>query len=84
MTVEDARLHLAWLMWCMSEGYDNEEDRTLPGMTNWLLDDPATLHPDDQALRPHLLAMAAEVLKAIPAETEDAALAAWYEWSVRP
>lgn len=54
------REHLAWLMWCYQEGYVNVEDRE--GMENWLLDDPATLHPDDAKLRPHLLAMADEIL----------------------
>ena len=60
---EDARLHLAWLLWCFNEGYVNAEDRAI--MTNWLLADPANLHPDDVALRPHLLAMADEVLALI-------------------
>lgn len=55
-----ARVHLAWLMWCYQQGYVKAEDRA--GMTNWLLEDPMTLHPDDAALRPHLLAMADEVL----------------------
>lgn len=47
-------------MWCYQQGYVKAEDRA--GMTNWLLEDPMTLHPDDAALRPHLLAMADEVL----------------------
>jgi hypothetical protein len=64
---QGVREHIAWLLWCIGEGYVNASDRE--GMTNWLLDDPATLHADDAALRPHLLAMADEVLAAInPAE----------------
>ena len=59
----DVRSHLAWLMWCYQQGYTNPLDRE--GMTNWLLDDPATLHPDDAALRPRLLAMADEILAAL-------------------
>jgi len=57
------REHLAWLMWCYQQGYTNGEDRA--GMTNWLLEDPDTLHADDAKLRPHLLAMADEILRLI-------------------
>jgi hypothetical protein len=59
--VTDARTHLAWLIWCFNEGYVTAEDRAVSG-PNWLLDDPATMHPDDAKLRPHLLTMADEVL----------------------
>lgn len=55
-----AREHIAWLFWCIDEGYVNAADRA--GMTNWLAEDPAALHPDDAAEREHLLAMADEVL----------------------
>jgi hypothetical protein len=58
----DARLHVAWLLWCIDQGYVNAADRAI--LQNWLKDDPATLHPDDAARRPHLLAMADEVLEA--------------------
>ena len=60
--IEAARTHLAWLLWCFGEGYANAADRAI--LANWLLDDPATLHADDAALRPHLLEMADEVLEA--------------------
>lgn len=46
-------------MWCFSQGYVTAADRAI--MTNWLLEDPATMHPDDEALRSHLLAMADEI-----------------------
>ena len=62
-----ARFHLAWLLWCFNEGYVTAEDRAIS--ENWLLDDPATLHPDDAVLRPHLLAMADEVLAVLEAES---------------
>ena len=51
---------LAWLMWCYAEGYTDANDRALS--TNWLLDDPATLHPDDVTARADLLHMANEIL----------------------
>ena len=57
------REHLAWLIWCMNQGYVKVADRA--GMDNWLLEDPATLHASDAELRPHLLAMADEVLRQI-------------------
>jgi hypothetical protein len=57
------REHLAWLIWCMSEGYVKAEDRAI--LSNWLLDDPATLHPHDAELRPHLLGMADEILTSL-------------------
>jgi hypothetical protein len=53
-------------MYCWREGYHKAEDRV--GMTNWLLEDPLTLHYDDADLRRHLLAMAGEVLAALKAE----------------
>ena len=60
MPMTNARTHLAWLMWCYAEGYGNAEDRAI--MTNWLLDDPATLSPGDAAVRRDLLDMADEIL----------------------
>lgn len=60
---ETPRERLAWLMWCYQQGYTNAEDRAI--LTNWMLEDPATLHPDDAKLRVHLLAMADEVLRLI-------------------
>lgn len=59
----EGREHLAWLMYCYQQGYVKAEDRAI--LANWLLDDPATLHPDDAALHPHLLAMADEILDAL-------------------
>lgn len=66
MSPDAQRAHVAWLMWCFNEGYVNAVDRV--GMKNWLLDDPAKLHPDDAALRPHLLAMADELIAAMQSE----------------
>ena len=57
------REHVAWLLWCFHEGYVKAEDRAI--LTNWLLEDPSTLHPQDAALRPHLLAMADEVIEVV-------------------
>lgn len=71
----DARTHTAWLLWCISEGYENAEDRA--GMTNWLEADPATLHDEDALLRPHLLAMADEVLALMKAEIDLGDSAGW-------
>lgn len=50
-------------MWCLDQGYVNAEDRAISD--NWLEKDPATLHPDDARLRPHLLSMADEVIAAV-------------------
>lgn len=50
-------------MWCFQQGYVKAEDRAI--LTNWLLNDESTLHVDDLALKPHLLAMADEVLDAL-------------------
>lgn len=62
------REHLAWLIYCVDHGYTAADDRAI--LTNWLLQDPSTLHPDDAELRPHLLAMADEVLEAMVGEWE--------------
>ena len=59
------RTHIAWLLWCLDQGYENAADRAI--LTNWLEDDPATLHPDDAVRREHLLAMADEVISAVKA-----------------
>ena len=61
MSREDARFHLAWLMWCYREDYRNPIDREI--MTNWMLLDPSTMHPDDAIEREQLLAMADEILE---------------------
>jgi hypothetical protein len=39
-------------------------------MTNWLLEDPSTLHPDDALLRPQLLTMVDELLAALGEVTD--------------
>lgn len=70
---EGARAHVAWLLWCLGEGYANPADRAC--LTNWLADDPATLHPDDARLRPHLLGMADEVLAVAAPLILEAAMA---------
>jgi hypothetical protein len=56
----EPRVHLAWLMWCYKHGYGNPIDRE--GLTNWLGDDPSTLHPDDVRAQSELLGMADEIL----------------------
>jgi len=66
---DELRADVAWLMYCLDQGYANRADRDI--LTNWLLEDPATLHPDDQALRPHLLAMADEVIAAVRRQLAD-------------
>lgn len=67
MASEAARQQVAWLMWCLNQGYTAAEDRAI--LTNWLEEDPASLHPDDVALRPRLLAMADEVIAAVHSES---------------
>jgi hypothetical protein len=48
-------------MWCYREDYRNPIDREI--MTNWMLLDPSTMHPDDAIEREQLLAMADEILE---------------------
>ena len=60
----NARFHLAWLMWCFSEGYAKAEDRAI--MENWM-----GKHQDnaeDEATRQALLTMADEILATWEAE----------------
>lgn len=64
------REDVAWLLWCLNQGYVNAADREI--LDNWLLEDPAQLHPDDAALRPHLLAMADQVIAAVRDACEGA------------
>ena len=48
-TTEALRAHVAWLMWCLDQGYVSAEDRAVleeasrrqGEPANWLLDDPA-------------------------------------------
>jgi hypothetical protein len=58
------REQLAWLMYCYQQGYTDPADRAV--LTNWLGDDPATLHPDDVPLQRNLLGMADEILALLP------------------
>lgn len=63
---ETPRVRLAWLMWCYEQGYTDPADRAI--LTNWMGDDPATLHPDDMKQRDALLGMADEILALMRAE----------------
>lgn len=67
--VERLRYQVAWLMWCLDQGYTTAVDRE--NIPNWLLEDPASLHPDDIVARPHLLAMADEVIAAVRETDRD-------------
>jgi hypothetical protein len=67
--VKDARTHVAWLLWCLDQGYIKAEDRAI--LDNWLEEDPATLHPDDAEQRPHLRTMADEVIAAVKGMEES-------------
>ena len=65
---ERTRFHLAWLMWCWREGYENPDDRG----ENWMLQDDSELHPDDRVVKAQLLTMADEVIEAMkPAEVSE-------------
>ncbi len=66
--MRDARFHLAWLMWCIDQGYMTAEDREV-GTGNWLLRDPSTLCEEDVIVREELLTMADEVLAEIEKPT---------------
>jgi hypothetical protein len=57
---DEVRKHLAWLMWCYSEGYVTNEDREI--LTNWMDYPSNRLHPDDVKTRDGLLSMAGEIL----------------------
>lgn len=67
MNGDELRAHVAWLLWCMDQGYINKEDRDV-GDGNWLLTPDSELHPDDRAAKPHLLAMADEILREVRRE----------------
>ena len=62
-----ARETLAYLMWCYSEGYVTREDREVGG-GNWM-GEPQP-HPEDEATRQTLLAMADEILAELKATGE--------------
>ncbi len=61
-----ARVHLAWLMWCWNEGYRTIEDRAL--MENWFGEHQD--NAEDEATRQHMLTMAGEVLDTLEAESD--------------
>ncbi len=65
----NARLTLAWLMWCYAQGYTHPSDRAI--LTSWMDDDAAQLHPDDVIERERLLLMADEVLAALDGDGKD-------------
>lgn len=69
MSHSDAtRQHVAWLLWCASQGYVLAEDRAILSRPHQFEADPSTLHPDDRAELPGWLDMADQVLAAIDAE----------------
>ncbi len=63
MARNQVREHIGWLIWCMAQGYVKAEDRA--SLTNWLLEDEATLTEDDRATKLALLVMADEILREI-------------------
>lgn len=78
--VEAARCKVAWLMWCLNEGYIEASDRAILS-GNLFLEDPSKLHPDDAETRPGFLAMADQVLAlaaALSVDTRTAELEAWH------
>jgi len=52
--------HIGWLVWCLDQGYKTAEDRT--HLSNWLLEDDATLSDEDRASKAVLLDGANEVI----------------------
>lgn len=61
MSEPSTRVHLAWLIYCVTEGYLNPKDRE--GMDNWLVTVPDNALSDEEAsLKQGLLIMADEVL----------------------
>ena len=58
------REHLAWLLYCINEGYLTAQDRAV-SKPNWILGPEDDLHPDDIVLKRRLLEMADEVLRAM-------------------
>ena len=62
--MRDLRTEVAYLLWCMEEGYYKQEDRDgLSG--NWMYESSYTLHPDDVVRRAGLLEMADALLAAM-------------------
>jgi hypothetical protein len=56
------RYDAAYLIWCWQQGYIKPEDRE--GLTNWMRDDPVTLHPNDIRDRDACLLIADAVIEA--------------------
>ncbi len=61
----EMRLHMAWLMWCYSEGYKNPDDRAI--LTNWMTD-LSQENERDRIDAEHLLQMADEIFAAVLGE----------------
>lgn len=71
--MRDLRTEVAYLLWCMEEGYYTKEDRdVLSG--NWLYDPDSRLHPDDIIRRAGLLDTADDFLAALFTDQNMAAL----------
>jgi hypothetical protein len=60
MAKESTVERVAHLLWQVNEGYLTAEDRAIG--TNWFAEPVENLHPDDQAERPHWIALAEEVI----------------------
>jgi hypothetical protein len=56
-----AVLEVAWLLWQVNQGAIKAEDRAIG--TNWFLEPVDQLLVDDQAERPHWIALAREVMR---------------------
>jgi hypothetical protein len=67
--MSDARLTLAWLMWCYGQGYTHPDDRAI--LHNWMGDDASMLTAVDVIERDRLLVMADEILAAVSAGGEQ-------------
>jgi len=52
--------HIGWLVWCLDQGYKTAEDRA--HLSNWLLEDDATLSDEDWVSKAALLDGADEVI----------------------
>jgi hypothetical protein len=65
MSATTDRQQIAWLLWCIRQGYTRPEDRAI--LTNWMGDDPSMMHPADVVERDELLLLADDVLAAAAA-----------------
>jgi hypothetical protein len=57
------REEIAWLLWCLSQGYTKPEDRAI--LDNWFLADESTLTVGDLEEKVDLLLMADQVIAAV-------------------